>query len=105
MYHIGDMVDRKRRKYGYFIGQRNVNPILNSCDYVVNYPDVTEETLAYAKLVDNIYNHIGKYGNQLIIYSITLGYLNRRVSVNNINQLYEKNGQFYNINNVTGWDL
>ena len=45
-HHIGKLKERKCRPDGKFIGWKNEKPTPESCEYVLQYPDGTEYTLA-----------------------------------------------------------
>ena len=54
--------------------RRNYNPILDTREYVVQYPDRSEDTLTYAKMVDLLVNQLYTEGNHIHVYSGIFGH-------------------------------
>ena len=77
MNHTRKVIEINYRPYGHFISLCNASPILYSCEYMVQYPDGTEETLIYAKVVENLYILVGDTRNQIHIYAGIVGYWKR----------------------------
>ena len=103
--HIGKVIERKRGPDGTPIGRRNDNPIMDTREYVVQYPDGTEDSLTYAKVVEHIYSQIDAEGNQLHIFSDIVGHRKNKRAVDKADQFVERGGNRYKKKTTAGWDL
>ena len=55
-HNIGKIIKCKRLVDGNFIGCRHDNPICYTREYLVCYPDRTEDTVTYAKVIEHLYS-------------------------------------------------
>ena len=72
--HVGKVIKRKRGPDGNLKGRHHDNPILDTREYVIRYPDGTEDTMTYSKVVEHLYSQVDADGNQLHIYSGIVGH-------------------------------
>ena len=103
--HIGKIVERKRNADGNFIGRRHDNPICDTREYVVRYPDGSEDTMTYAKVVKHLYSQVDNEGNQLHIYHGIVGHRKSGRAIDKSDQWFVKNGRKYKHRRTAGWDL
>ena len=69
MQHIIKVIERTRRTDVNIISLRNAKRTLNLCEYMIQYPYITEEIMAYLKVAENLYRKIEEARKQLQIYS------------------------------------
>ena len=103
--HVGKVIERKRGPDGNLKGRRHDNPILDTREYVIRYPDGSEDTMTYSKVVEHLYSQVDEDGNQLHIYSGIVGQRKRQGGVHKADQFYQRNGREYKKRTTAGWDL
>jgi hypothetical protein len=60
---------RKRDADGNLVGQRNANPILDTREYEVEFPDGATNTITANLIAENLYSQVDEEGNSYSIFS------------------------------------
>ena len=86
-------------------GRRDNNPILDTREYLVQYPNGSEDMLTYAKVLDNLCSQVDVEYNQINIYSGIFGHCKGIRAVKKADEFYESNSLQYRKNITAKWEL
>ena len=82
-----------------------MKPILDTREYMFQYPDVEDYTVTHDKVVEYLYSKVDIEVNQLQIYWEIVVLWKGIKAAQNLNQLYDRNVHKYNKNTTGGWYL
>ncbi|MGH3053464.1 MAG: reverse transcriptase domain-containing protein, partial [Gaiellaceae bacterium] len=65
---------QKRDAKGHTIGNKNTNPLLDTREYIIAFPDGKEETHVLNTLAQALYSQVDEYGNKYYIFEDIIGH-------------------------------
>jgi hypothetical protein len=70
----GEVIRRKRDHNGRPIGVRNTNPMLDTREYEVQFPDGSSQSYTAKIIAENIYSQVDEEGNMYSVFSEIIGH-------------------------------
>jgi len=99
------VISRKRDSEGNLIGRRHAIPVLDSRIYLVQFPDGTEQEIAYNLLAEHLYSQCDSEGNQHQIFRAIINHRKHKTAVDKADQYRVVNGRRVMKRTLAGWDL
>jgi hypothetical protein len=71
---IAKVLGRKRGPDGNYIGRAHANPILDSRQFIIEFPDGKQQDIAYNVLAENLFSQVNEEGNQYQMFKAIIGH-------------------------------
>jgi hypothetical protein len=91
------ILGRKRGPDGNYIGRAHANPILNSRQFAIEFPNGEQQDIAYYVLAEHLFSQIDEEGNQYWMFKAIIGHRRKKDAVDKADQyIVHKNGKRVN---------
>jgi hypothetical protein len=71
---IAKVLGRKRGPDGNYIGRAHANPILDSRQFIIEFPDGKQQDIAYNMLAEHLFSQVDEEGNQYRMFKAIIGH-------------------------------
>ena len=100
------MVNRKLNQDGTPVGKRHSNPMLDSREYEVLFPDGSTDFVTANTIAENLYSQVDNQGNTFLILSEIIDHKSDATALTKVNGfLMSSNGRKYPKRSTRGWKL
>lgn len=65
---MGEVIKRKRDHNGRPVGVRNPNPLLDTREYIISFPDGTQQSYMANAIAENLYSQVDAEGRTHAIF-------------------------------------
>jgi hypothetical protein len=91
---IAKVLGRKRGPDGNYIGRAHANPILDSRQFIIEFPDGDQQDIAYNMLAEHLFSQVDEEGNQYQMFKAIIGHRRKKDAVDKADQYtIHKNGK------------
>ena len=102
----GRVVKRSRDNDGNPIGRANDNPILDTCEYVVEFEDGHEAELAANVIAQSMCTQCDPDGNKYVLFDSITDYRRNKSEITHANQKKDRaDGRTYMRRSTVGWQI
>ena len=101
----GRVVGRKRKRDGSLFGSSNVNPILDTRTYEVEFPDGEVAEFSANMIAESMYAQCDVQGNQFLLMAVIIDHEKSSAAVDHADWFITVNGRQYPHKMTKGWRL
>jgi hypothetical protein len=103
---IAKVLGCKRGPDGNYIGRAHANPILDSRQFIIEFPDGEQQDIAYNMLAEHLFSQVDEEGNQYRMFKAIIGHRRKKDAVDKADQYtVHKNGKQVKKKTLRGWDM
>jgi len=100
----GEVIRRQRDHNGRPVGLRNSNPILDTREYAVQFPDGTQQLYMANVITENLYSQIDSEGHSFAILQDIIGHKKDASAISQEDESVRYNFTIYETNTETGYE-
>jgi len=97
--------DKKQNANGLLISRKNCNPMLDSCIYIIEFPNGKTQEISYNTIAEHLSSQVDLEGNQHQIFYEIINHRKKKEAVDTSDQYQHHGNKHIKKKTITGWDL
>jgi hypothetical protein len=103
---IAKVLGRKRNSEGKYVSRAHKNPILDTRQFTIEFPDGEQQDVSYNILVEHLFSQVNSEGNQYRIFKAIVGHRRKKDAVDKADQYnIRSDGRRIRKKTLRGWDM